>query len=134
MKLHPNSTIVVRKKSDLDSLARAVGVAAVHPVDKVVFDLDHVDRPRQLAWERRLNSYLNRCGCTAGAIVTLVSLGLTIYQLVRIAPDQSLVGSAFFLLAGVFLSTLVGLAAKLAALLITRAEIKMTVHHILNST
>jgi hypothetical protein len=134
MQSRPNPTIVVRKKSDLASLSKAVGVAAMPRVEKVVFGLDHVDRPRQLAWERRLNTYLNRCGCTAGAIFTLVSLGITIFLLIRIAGDQPMVVLAFLLLAGVILSTLVGLVAKLVSQLITRTQIKMTVNDILNST
>jgi hypothetical protein len=133
MPSRPGPTIVVRKKSDLQALTNTPGFVGMPSIESVVFELDGPSRSHQLAWQSELNAYLRRCGCAAGSIVTLVSLGIAIVLIVRVAGDESVFTLAWLVLAAVLISALVGFAAKVVTLLITRAQIRATVRSIVNA-
>ena len=133
MQSRPGPAIVVRKKSDLQALTNTVGIVGMPRVEIVVFELDGPSRSHQLAWQRKLNAYLRRCGCAAGSIAMLVSLGIAILLIIRVAGDESIFTLAWLVLAAVFISALLGLVAKVVTLLITHAQIRATVRNILST-
>ena len=83
-------------------------------------EIPAVTRHSLLRAERALNRLQSRCGCMAGAIVTLIALGAGAIDLVRsvaLAWSWDLPIRALLVLAGAFL---LGLAAKLLTLAATR--------------
>lgn len=126
-----DATLVVRKRTDLEALSRAAGILGMPQVGKLVFELEGPKRSQQLSWERRLNAYLGRCGCTAGAVVTLVSLGGGVLLVIRRAGEASLLDLVLWVSAAAVAATLLGLAAKLAVLMITGVQIRAAVKGIL---
>jgi hypothetical protein len=126
--------MVVRKKTDLEALSRAAGILGMPQVGKLVFELEGPKRAQQLVWERRLNAYLARCGCTAGAVATLLSLAGGFVLVSRHAGEASVLDLILWVSAAAVGAMLFGLAAKIAVLLITRVQIRATVKRILRAT
>jgi hypothetical protein len=113
----------MRIVSSLDQLAalprdRSVnGYGARTPLR---LEIPAVTRHSLLRVERALNRLQSRCGCMAGAIVTLIALGAGAIDLVRsgaLAWSWDLPIRGLLVLAGAFL---LGLAAKFATLAATR--------------
>lgn len=130
MQSRPGPAMVVRNKSDLRALAGAGGMPRV---EHVVLELEGPSRSRQIAWQHKLNAYLARCGCAAGSIVTLVSLGIAIFLIAKMAGGGSFFTLAWLALAAVFVSGLLGFVAKALTLFITRIQIRATVRSILGA-
>lgn len=134
MRPRTDSGVTISTKSELAALAAAAGMAGVPRVERVTLDLAGPSRAQQLAWERRLNAYLRRCGCVSGSVVTLLSLAGAIFLVIRADVGDSLLAVGLWVLAAVVASTLLGLVAKLATLFITSLQIKSAVRSILKTS
>jgi len=91
-------------------------------------EIPAVARHSLLRAERALNRLQSRCGCMAGAIVTLIALGAGAVDLVRsgaLAWSWDLPVRALLVLAGAFL---LGLMAKIFTLAATRWQFARACH------
>jgi hypothetical protein len=131
MSMTAGATRVIKRKSDLAALSRAIGVLGAPQVGKLSFELDGTKRAQQLAWERRLNAYLARCGCTTGAVVTLATLAGGVFLVIRNAAEAPLLELVLWLAAAAIAASLLGLAAKLVVLTVTGMQLRATLRGIL---
>ena len=127
-------TIIIRELNDLTFLSDATGVVKPMWLDKIRFDLSDVNRSLQLSWERKLNTYLKRCGCVAGVVVTLMISSLTIYYVIFLAVERSIISQVSILFIGFLVAFVIGFVTKLTTLFITAIQFKSMVRHILKVT
>lgn len=126
-------TIVVRQPNDLEQLSASRRLLPILWFDHIAFNLQNVSRHQQMGWERKLNVYVKRCGCTSGAIVMLLVLGLTIYYTIFIAESHSILSTVFSIILGFFTALLTGLLAKLITLIISALQFKTMTRKIICS-
>ena len=126
-------TIVVRQPNDLEKLSASRRLLPILWFDHIAFNLQNVSRHQQMGWERKLNVYVKRCGCTSGAIVMLLVLGLTIYYTIFIAESHSILSTVFSIILGFFTALLTGLLAKLITLIVSALQFKTMTRKIICS-
>jgi len=127
-------TIIIRELNDLAHLSDETGVVKPMWLDKIRLDLSDVNHSLQVSWERKLNTYLKRCGCVAGVLVTLMISSLTIYYVIFLAGDRSIISLVSILVMGFLVAFVIGLVTKMTTLFITAIQFKSMVRHILKVT
>lgn len=113
---------IIRTAEDLDILPSDCRVNGLSTRNRVVFDIPDITRGDQIRWETVLNRYQLRCGCMTGAVCFLVAL---------VAGGAYFVNNSDSVFSIVFLgraclffvaSAVVGFAAKLVSLQVTRFQ------------
>ncbi len=113
---------IIRTAEDLEILPSDRRVNGLSTRNRVAFDIPDIARGDQIRWETALNRYQLRCGCVTGAVCFLVAL---------IAGGAYLVNNSDPMFSIVFLgraclffvaSAVVGFAAKLVSLQVTRFQ------------
>jgi hypothetical protein len=120
--LKGTSMIVVARISDLRALGQNRSVNGLLSREPITLALPDIDDTRRVLAAEALNRFQSRCGCEAGAAVTLAALAGGLWLAARVSPQPLSFVFVFNVALALVSAFVIGLIAKLAAMAMTRLE------------